>query len=559
MLQNMTIRQKLLVIFIPVILLMLTADAISMKNLYDNLLSDRKEKAKNIVGVATGIIESYNHRAQIGEISESEARALAISSINELRYGDNRKDYIWINDMQGNFLAHPTKKGINASEQVDARGFHYMPAWIDAATRGGDFVSYYWTRDEGKPAVEKISYITEFLPWSWVVGTGIYIDDVKEIFIKNLFILGGIKLVVLGGIIAFSIFISRGVVNPVCQMTNAFQEVETGNLTVLIPSLHQKDEIGSMARSFEQLRKGLIRARDLEAAQRKDVEEKAHRAESVSQLVRRFEQMITGAVSSLAASAGELQASAATMSAAAEQTQQQSSTVASATQQASANVQAVAGATEEMTASSSEIGQQVTRASQMAQSAVHEAEATEGVVNSLANATHKVGEIITLIEKIAGQTNLLALNATIEAARAGSAGKGFAVVASEVKSLATQTAKATEEIAAQINGVQNATSSTVEAIKSISSSIDQINHVASVIAAAVQEQVAATGEISNNVQQAARGTEEISHNISSVAQAASQTGIAAASVLTVAQDIAAQAATLRGEVDKFLSALNATY
>jgi len=193
----------------------------------------------------------------------------------------------------------------------------------------------------------------------------------------------------------------------------------------------------------------------------------------------------------------------------------------------------------------------------MAGDAVREAEKTSEVVDGLAKDAEKIGSVVELIQQIAGQTNLLALNATIEAARAGDAGKGFAVVASEVKSLASQTAKATEEIAGQISGIQQATGSTVTAIKGIGFSIGNISQVATAVASAVQEQVAATGEISSNVQQAAKGTEEISRNITGVAEAANQTGVAAESVLIVSQDLAKQAENLRAEVDKFLAALNA--
>jgi methyl-accepting chemotaxis protein len=366
-------------------------------------------------------------------------------------------------------------------------------------------------------------------------------------------VLGGLLLVA-----GLAVYLTRSsVTQPLAGIVGGLVGLSNNNLSAEVAGADRKDEIGDMARSFDNLKRGLVQARDLEAAQRGEQEAKARRAETVAALVRGFEGMITGAVSALAASATELQTNAASMAAVAQQTQHQSANVASATEQATANVQSVAGATEEMTASSREIGQQVDKAAKMAGEAVDEANRTGIVVDGLVQAAQQIGEVVGLIRQIAGQTNLLALNATIEAARAGDAGKGFAVVASEVKSLANQTAKATEEISGQISGIQQATGSTVTAIKGIGSSIGQINQVAAAVAAAVQQQVVATGEISSNVQQAAQGTNEISRNISGVSDAANQTGTAAATVLTVADQLSRQAEGLRGEVDKFLMSLNA--
>jgi methyl-accepting chemotaxis protein len=372
----------------------------------------------------------------------------------------------------------------------------------------------------------------------------------REIFIISIVFIVGIASLI-------SVLVGMMTERPITIISNGLAQLANNDLEVQIAGADRKDEIGMMARAFGHLRDSLSKAKDTEVAQRAEDKLIAARAENVARLVHGFEAMIRTVVSNLASSATELQSSAASMTAASQETHQQSATVAAAAEQASANVQAVAGATEEMSVSSSEIGSQMEKASKMSADAVAQTGRTSQTVDGLAEAAQKIGAVVELIQQIAGQTNLLALNATIEAARAGEAGKGFAVVASEVKSLANQTAKATEEIGSQISNVQQATASTVTAIKEIATAITDISHVSSAIASAVKEQIAATGEISGNIQQASLGTQEISRNIQGVSQAASQTGETANMVLTAANDLSEQAETLRKEVDQFLAALNA--
>ena len=255
----------------------------------------------------------------------------------------------------------------------------------------------------------------------------------------------------------------------------------------------------------------------------------------------------------VAAKSTELQETAQSLSAMAEQATQQSGAVAAAAEQASANVQTVASAAEELSSSIEEVGRQVTESSKIAQNAAHETEKTNESVEELAEAADKIGEVVELISDIAAQTNLLALNATIEAARAGDAGKGFAVVANEVKSLASQTAKATGDISAQISAIQSATGNAVTAIKGIGETINQVNEIATAIASAVEEQGAATQEIARNVQEAATGTQEVSSNIVEVQKAATETGVSSTQVLEAAQELSKQSEALQAEMEKFLS------
>ncbi|HLF58687.1 MAG TPA: globin-coupled sensor protein [Alphaproteobacteria bacterium] len=285
--------------------------------------------------------------------------------------------------------------------------------------------------------------------------------------------------------------------------------------------------------------------------------ERERRQTALLDLIRDFETKSTASLGATAEATKQVQETAQSMSATAEETNRQSLAVMAAAEQASSNVQTVATAAEELSSSIAEISRQVAQAASAAGKAVTDARRTDGTVRGLADAAQKIGEVVELINDIASQTNLLALNATIEAARAGEAGKGFAVVASEVKSLANQTAKATEEIAAQIHSMQTVTSEAVTAIQGIGEQINGINEIATAIAAAIEEQGAATEEIARNIQQASSGTQEVSSNIAGVTQAAGETGAAAHKVLEASRSVASQSDALRDDIGKFLEGVKA--
>ncbi|TCS62495.1 HAMP domain-containing methyl-accepting chemotaxis protein [Varunaivibrio sulfuroxidans] len=347
--------------------------------------------------------------------------------------------------------------------------------------------------------------------------------------------------------------LGNGIANPVVGMTGAMRRLADGDLETEIPAQGRGDEIGQMAQTVQVFKDNAIRVKQMEAEQ-KEAEKRAEeeKRRMMHAMADDFESSVGGIVQTVSSASTELQSSAQSMATVSEQTSSQATTVAAASEEAATNVQTVASAAEELSSSISEISRQVSQSTQIANTAVSEVDGANKKVQGLAEAANKIGEVVALITDIADQTNLLALNATIEAARAGEAGKGFAVVASEVKNLANQTAKATEEIGIQISGIQGATQDAVGAIDSIGSVIGEMSEIAGAIAAAVEEQGAATQEIARNVEQAAAGTSEVTSNISKVTEASSQTGDAASQVLSAAGELSRQSETLRSEVDKFL-------
>jgi methyl-accepting chemotaxis protein len=352
--------------------------------------------------------------------------------------------------------------------------------------------------------------------------------------------------------------LARGITRPITGMTEAMRALSRGDLSTVIPGRDKRDEIGTMAEALEVFRNGMMEAEELRKAQETQKQRAAEeRRIAMNALADKFEQSVGEVVGNVTAASSRLQGTAEDMARTAEETSGQSTAVAAASEQVTQNVQTVASATEELSASIREIAQQVAESSRMTHEAVGQARSSTQEVQGLTEAAQRIGNVVRIINDIAGQTNLLALNATIEAARAGEAGKGFAVVASEVKALASQTTKATDEIASQIKAMQEATERSAQVITHIAETIDLLSQSSTAIASAVEEQGAATQEIARNVQQAAVGTTEVAGNITQVSQAASVTGSAATSLLSAAGTLSKDGAALKKQVDSFLGEIRA--
>jgi methyl-accepting chemotaxis protein len=530
------------------------------RELASGLDHQKQIELRHLGDLALVIIKEEHAAVQKGGVSDADAQKRAMARIGTLRYGNN--DYFWINDMHPKMVMHPIKPEMNGndlSSYKDPNGKLLFVDFADTVKKSGSgFVPYEWPKPGFDKPQPKLSYVVGFAPWNWVVGTGVYIDDLKAqtwaSTQRSLIVAGVILLFML----VVSIFVARSVTGPLQRMTVAMNDLASGNLAVEVPGVGRSDEVGEMAKAVEIFKSNAIARQKLETEQREaETRATSGRRVDMNKMADDFETAVGQIVEAVSSASSQLELSAGTLTATAERAQELTTAVAAASEEASTNVQSVASATEEMASSVSEISRQVQQSARMATDAVDQARITNDRVSELSKAATRIGDVVELINTIAGQTNLLALNATIEAARAGEAGRGFAVVASEVKALAEQTAKATGEIGQQISGIQAATQESVNAIQAISGTIEKLSEISSTIAAAVEEQGAATQEISRNVQQASMGTQQVSSNIGDVQRGASETGSASSQVLAAAQSLSGDSNRLKLEVGRFLDSVRA--
>jgi methyl-accepting chemotaxis protein len=558
MLGNLRISSKLLIMVALSVIGIVAVAAVGLATLRDNLTEDRKVKLQELVMLARQAVDLDYQASRKAGLSDADTLTRSKALLRSLHFG--KDDYFYALGKEGDVAAHPNPKveGKNLMGTRDPDGVYFTRDAVEMAARGGGFVAFKFPRPGADEPSPKISYATEFKPYGWAISGGIYIDDIDAIFWAQLRRIGALAGIALLLVVGMSALLSGSIVKPITGMTVAMRRIADGDTATVIPAQDRHDEVGAMAKSVQVFKDNMIEAVRLRGEQ-DGLKQQAEteRKRFLGQLADDFENGVRTSLTALSGAATEMRTTARGMSATADQTSQQATTVATVAEQASVNVQTVAAATEELSSSVSEIGRQVTQSTRIAGQAVEEANRTNVTVQGLSAAAQKIGDVVNLISDIASQTNLLALNATIEAARAGEAGRGFAVVASEVKSLATQTAKATEDISAQVAAMQGATSEAVQAIENIGGTIGSINEIATAIASAVEQQGAATLEISRNVQQAAEGTGKVSTNIIGVNKAAGETGVAANQVLGSAEQLSSQTTALRAEVDRFVANIRA--
>jgi methyl-accepting chemotaxis protein len=557
---NLKIGRRMALLVLLSILATLLVGVIDAWRTREMLLDDRKVKTQHVVEVAYGIVESFQKQAAAGSLAEDDAQKAALAQLNTLRYGG--AEYFWVNDMTPRMVMHPAKPELNGKDlsgMADPNGKHLFVEFVETVKRdGAGFVDYMWPKPGSEDPVAKISYVKGFAPWGWVIGSGIYLDDVDAIFWTIVLTQGGVLLGIIALVGTSSILIARSITGPLGHATGSMVRLAQGDKSIEVAHTELKSEIGDLARALAVFKQNALEM-DRLAVERADQEKRAveDKRNAMLTMADSFETTVRGVVSQVSSASTEMRASAETMADTTKDTSSRAGVMAGAADVAFSNTQSVAAATEELSASIREISQQVANSAEIASHAVAEARRTDTTVTALSDASHRIGEVVRLISDIAGQTNLLALNATIEAARAGDAGKGFAVVASEVKNLATQTAKATEDISAQIAEMQTATGEAVNAIHGIADTIGRMDQIASTIAAAVEEQGAATQEISRSVQQAASGAREVSENVSAVTKSVEESGRMAGGLLDAASELSEQAELMNREVGNFLSRVRA--
>jgi methyl-accepting chemotaxis protein len=561
LLRSLPISTKLWGLLVVSVISLVISAGIGLYFARAQMVEDRLTMLSNLVETAHGIAGKLEERVAAGELTQEEALDRFRDTLSGMWFAGGR-EYFFANTAQGIVVintAKPSLAGKDLSQAKDAAGDFFVQEMGKVAQQpGGGHTYYMWPRAGSDVPERKLSYTLAFEPWGIYIGTGVYLDDVDTAFMNLAIKIGG-AILALALIAAGLIFaIQRDLVGGLRGLAAKMRRIADGDLQVEISEAGRGDEIGGMAQALQVFKEQAAEKRRLEAqAEESRRTGEAEKRRAMTELADRFKNSVGDLVARLVGASSNMQQLSQTVAETAEGTSRTSASVAATTEQASQNVQTVAAAAEELSSSIGEVSGQVGEAARIADEASGKAEQTSETVGSLKTSAEKIGAIVTLIQEIAEQTNLLALNATIEAARAGEAGKGFAVVASEVKNLASQTAKATEEISGQIGSMQGIAVEAAQAMEAIRSTNASMQQISAAIAAAVEEQSAATQEIARNAQQAATGTRETSTNITEISGSARANLDMSQQLLSLSGELSELSGEMGTQVEQYLAEIRA--
>jgi len=554
--RQLSVTQRIALIMVITAIATGSISVFQIFNLRQNLFAEREQKLHDMTESTVKLMKAYDDEVAAGRLTLDQAQDAAKTAIRSMRWGDG--DYYGVYRYDGLTLVHANRKneGVNRLDLKDPLGVPVVAGLIAAAQRGGGLVRYSVPRVNGAAGdapMAKIAYSAGYAPWQWAVQAGAYIDDIDAVLWRQASLIGGMVAAILlvGGFV--TLVIARSITRPLHTLCDSMERLAAEQDGVVIQHIEDGGEIGLIARSLLMFREKIAAAAAYRAEQdeerlRSDAEKRALAASMAD----RIEGSVKQVADSIAATADDLRTAADHLTTVTGQAHTDATGAADVVRHVVGHVEMVAGAADQLGMSVRDISRQVQVSSGATAEAVTEAERADRLMHSLADAAGRIGEVVGLINDIASQTNLLALNATIEAARAGDAGKGFAVVANEVKSLANQTARATQEITGQIGAVQAATDQAVAAIGGINGTIGRINDIVASIAGAIEQQQIATGEITEHVQRTAEGTQRISSSLQTLAASSSQARERSLSVSEACQGLSRQSDRLDTEMRDFL-------